>query len=315
MKKPFFTVMLWVFAAAWGFTQDSFALGEELFMQNKPEEAALHLQNAIREDPGNVKAFLYLGISYEQLGRADEAVAVYGDILPRAGELTANVANNLGNVFFNHGIFSEAKQEYTLAVATDRGYALAYLGRANARLQLETYRDSVSDYELYLILDPGSRQRATIEQLIAFLRAERFAVEDAALAEAARVETERLAAEAERLAAEAERLAAETARAEAERLAAAEAARAEAERLAAEQAARAEADRLAAEAARAEAERLAAEQAARAEADRLAAEAARAEAERLAAEQAARVEAERLAAEEAARVAAAEAARAEAARA
>ncbi len=129
--------------------------------------------------------------------------------------------------------------------------------------------------------------------------------EDAARAEEARLEAERL--EAERLAEEAriaeELRLAEEARLEAERVAAE---RAEAERLEAE---RLEAERLEAE--RLEAERLAAEQAAEearlAEAARLEAE--RAEAERLAAERLAaeRAEAERLAAEEAERLAAEEA--------
>ena len=139
--------------------------------------------------------------------------------------------------------------------------------------------------------------------------------DDRARTEAARQETERVAAEAakaERL--EAERIAAEAAEAErleAERVAAeaAEAERMDAERIAAEaaEAERLEAERIAAEAAEAErleAERIAAEaaEAERLEAERIAAEAAEAErldAERVAAEaaEAERLDAERAAAE------------------
>jgi tetratricopeptide (TPR) repeat protein len=233
MKKPLFIAwrrgtsvlsywcagLLWVSAAVGGFAQDSFARGEELFMQDNPQEAAVHLQNAINEEPGNVKAFLYLGIAYEQLGRPDEAVAVYLNILERAGEFTANVANNLGNVYFKQGDFSDAELMYTQAIEADDTYVPAWLGRANARIKLQSFRGAVSDYDQYLQLEPDSRQKEMIEQLTDYLRPEILAAE------------------------EAERLAEQAALDEAERLAAEKAAaREEDERLAAEEAALAEAD-------------------------------------------------------------------------
>ena len=153
-----------------------------------------------------------------------------------------------------------------------------------------------SEYEALPEEHEPSPEAMTLEPIDSGARAEadRFAAEQA---EVAQLEAARLAAEQ----AEAERLAmeqAEAERAEAERVAAeqAEAERAAAERTAAEQAEfeRAEAERVAAE--QAEAERIAAEraEAERIETERLAAE--KAEAERLAAEKA---EAERIAAEEA----------------
>jgi hypothetical protein len=197
--------------------------------------------------------------------------------------------------------------------------------RATAARQSPASRDPASDDDRRRRLrDAAAAELASTHALTNALRPETAAeqdavvvdlaevrreVEDAARAEAERVEAEQLAAEeAARLEAariEAERLAAEeaarleVARLEAERLAAEEAARVEAERLAAEEAVRLEVARLEAE--RLEAERAAAEEAARIES-------ARVEAERLAAEEAVRIEAERLAAE---RLASEEAARIE----
>jgi len=165
MKTRFFLFLI-ISAAALGFGQTNFAKGEELFMQNKPAEAAVYLENSIVEDPAKVEAFLYLGIAYEQMGRTDEAIAVYQQILSRAGALTANVTTNLGNAYFKKGSFAEAETVYTQAMKADIMYALAYLGRANARMQRTALMEAVSDYEQYLLLDPQTPQRRSIELLI-----------------------------------------------------------------------------------------------------------------------------------------------------
>jgi tetratricopeptide (TPR) repeat protein len=192
VKKIFF-VLLCIFMAVWGFAQDSFARGEELFMRNNPQEASIYLLNAINENPGHVRAFLYLGIAYEQTGRIDEAVSVYREVLYRAGELTANVANNLGNAYFKKGNFPDAELAYTRAIDADRAYAPAWLGRANTRLKRGTLQTAVTDYEQYLRLEPRSIQRVSIERLIAYVRAEA-----AEAARQLRVAEEAARAEAER---------------------------------------------------------------------------------------------------------------------
>ena len=193
MKKTFFYTLLWICVSVWCFGQDSFARGEDLFMQNKPQEAAAYLEHAIVEDPTRIKAFLYLGIAYEQADRTDEAIAVYRQVLGRAGELTANVANNLGNAYFRNGSVVEAEALYSQAIEANRMYASAYLGRANTRIKRGSLWDAVSDYEQYLQLDPRSPQRSTIERLIAYIRAEYAEAERQRLVaeEVARLEAER----------------------------------------------------------------------------------------------------------------------------
>jgi tetratricopeptide (TPR) repeat protein len=167
--------------------QSNFARGEELLMQNQPAQAAPFLESAIADYPSNALIYLYLGIVYEQLGRMDEAIAVYRRILPLAGSFSANIANNLGNVYFQRGNTDEAERFYTQAIGFDSVFSRAYLGRANTRVKAGNIQNAVADYEHYLTLEPRSSQRAIIEQLVNFIRAE-----------AAAEETRRIIAEEER---------------------------------------------------------------------------------------------------------------------
>ena len=224
--------------------QTSFIRGEELFLQNRPQEALRYLEAAVAEDPAHVQAFLYLGIVYLQMNRLDDAIATYTRILPRGGTETARIAFNLGNAHFVRGDADLARQYFTRAIEANPLFASAYLNRANTFIRTGDLAEAITDYQTYLSLQPNSAQREQVMQLIAFIQEEFVAEEQRRILaeEAARVEAERQAALAR---AEAERLEAE-ARAEAERIA--EAARVEAERIA--EAIRVEAERVAAEAER-----------------------------------------------------------------
>lgn len=193
MGRTIFVAVLFVVHSAWCFSQDSFALGEELFMQNKPQEAAVHFETAIAENPGDARAFLFLGIAYEQMGKMDEAITVYRQILGSAGDLAANIASNLGNIYFAKGSIAEAEAMYTQALNTDRTFAAAFLGRANARVKTGALQEAIADYEQYLQVNPKSPQRASIERLVAFIKTEfaeaerrRLVAEEQARAEAER---------------------------------------------------------------------------------------------------------------------------------
>ena len=170
--KKISLAFLFIISAMLCFGQTNFSRGEALFMQNKPKEAVVFLENSISDDPAHVMAFLYLGIVYEQLGRTDEAISAYRRILPRAGNHTAHVANNLGNVYFQKGDINNALQFYSQALEYNSVYSAAYLGRANTRIKAGSLREAVSDYEQYLALEPRSQQRAKIEQLINVIRSE-----------------------------------------------------------------------------------------------------------------------------------------------
>ena len=197
MTKKITLIWVLLFFAGLCYGQSSFAKGEDLLMQNKPAQAEDYLMQAISYDPANPITYLYLGIVYEQLGRSEEAITVYRRVLPMAGKLSANVANNLGNVYFQTGNTETAEQYYTQAISFDMGYSSAYLGRANTRIKMGNLQNAISDYEQYLRLEPRSPQRVKIEQLVNLIRME-----------AAKAEMKRLLAEEEarRLAEERQKL-------------------------------------------------------------------------------------------------------------
>ena len=173
--------------------QNSFAMGEELFMQNKPQEALRYLESAVSEDPAHVKAFSYLGIVYLQVNRIDDAIATYTRILPRAGGDTAEIAFNLGNLHFMKGNNDLARQSYNMAISYNPSYSSAYLNRANVLVRNGDLSRALDDYEKYLSMEPNSSQREQIMRMMAFIRDEFAAAESRRLLaeEAARAEAER----------------------------------------------------------------------------------------------------------------------------
>jgi tetratricopeptide (TPR) repeat protein len=157
--------------------QTAFAEGEDLFLRNKPAEALVRLETALREDPANVSAALYLGLTYQQLGRLDDAIQTFRKILPQAGARRSIIAYNLGNVYFQKGAAAFAEQYYTQAIEDDASYASAYLNRANARIRTGALNDASVDYGRYLALEPASPKRPEIERILSLIN-ETFAAEE-----------------------------------------------------------------------------------------------------------------------------------------
>jgi len=187
--------IFFVFCLYPAFSQASFLQGEAAFLANRPQEAITHLEAAIRDDPAHVQAFLYLGISYLQLDRRDDAIAIYQRILPRAGAETARIAFNLGNIYFLNREHSLAIESYTQALEADPRFATALLNRANAKVAMGQYNDAIVDYERYLSLEPYSSQSGQIRRLVNFIRDEAAAMERRLQEERAAEEQRRLIAE------------------------------------------------------------------------------------------------------------------------
>jgi tetratricopeptide (TPR) repeat protein len=179
---------------------DDFSRGEDLFMQNKPREAQALVERTTLRESSKGRAFLYLGIVYQQLDMTDEAIATYRKILPRAGTETARIAYNLGNAYYTKGSAVFAEQYYTQAIEADPSYASAYLNRGNTRIKTGALNTAIPDYELFLTLEPRSPKRPQIEQLMAVIRQEAAAeeqrkVQAAELAERQRRQAEQAARE------------------------------------------------------------------------------------------------------------------------
>ena len=143
--------------------------GEQFFLENKPQEALPHLEKALYEAPKNEQVYLYLGIVYEQLNNPDKAIQILKRGLGVAERYKDLFYYNLGNNLFRQQEFTLAEQMYSNALEVNGQLPEAYLNRANARLEIESYPAAREDYIAYLRLDPTTPQRENIEKIIALL--------------------------------------------------------------------------------------------------------------------------------------------------
>ncbi len=182
--------LVFLFAALSPIAAGPFEEGERLFRENKPAEAAPVLERALLEPAVDERAYLYLALAYEQLGRYDAAVATLRKGLPSARLYRHLFYYNLGNAFVLLGRNTFAEESYDESIAANPSYAPARLNRANARLALGKLGGAAEDYRAYLGLEPASAQRSAIEALLVRLEgalaaeAQRIAAESAAKAQA-----------------------------------------------------------------------------------------------------------------------------------
>ena len=194
-----------VFAAAGPlFGGDSaLTLGEDYYLDNKPEQALRWLEQALEEDPDNPDVYLYLGVVYEQLGLFERAIETMKLGLEVGGAELGTLYYNMANNYQRLGNAGKAKELYTKALEHDERFAEAYLNRANLRVRASEYPGAIRDYTTYLEYDPNTAQRREVEKMIALLRDTIRAEEEARrLREEqerqARLEEERRKAEEER---------------------------------------------------------------------------------------------------------------------
>ncbi len=168
MKHHLLLILL-IFSPLCLFSEDFISRGEELFMENKPAEALPLLIAAVEQNPTEDKAYIYLGVIYEQLGEIEKAV----EILQKGLDVTEGSRDkfyfNLGNNYFRSGKEQMAEEMYTQTIKADYSNADAYLNRANTRVNLLKYEDAVSDYRIFLTLRPDDADREAIQSMMSLL--------------------------------------------------------------------------------------------------------------------------------------------------
>jgi len=146
--------------------------GQDLFLQNKPREAAALLENALQDDPGNDRIYLYLGICYEQLGQHDLAINVLTRGLNVPGADRSLFYYDIGNNYLAMKQNDKAAEMYSEAIDLNRSFPAPFLNRANVRVQTKQYEAAISDYVTYLGLKPDDPQQSSIEKMISLLKGE-----------------------------------------------------------------------------------------------------------------------------------------------
>ncbi len=146
--------------------------GEELFLQNKPREAAALLESALQDDPRNDRIYLYLGICYEQLGQHEQAISILSRGADLPGTDRALFYYDIGNNYLAMKQATKAAEMYSRAIEINSSFPSPYLNRGNVRVESKQYDAAVSDYVTYLGLKPDDPQRASIEKMISLLKGE-----------------------------------------------------------------------------------------------------------------------------------------------
>lgn len=180
-KKLIFLIF-WIIPVFLVYSINPFEQGEALFLENKPEEARIYLENALASEPSNEKIYYYLGFIYEQLEEYQKAINILQRGIDVAYIYKDQFYFNIGLNFRELGENVLAEEMYTNAISVNSLYPEPYLCRANSRIELDDYKGALSDYERFLVLKPNTFQRAEIEKMIALLKemivdAERFAEE------------------------------------------------------------------------------------------------------------------------------------------
>jgi tetratricopeptide (TPR) repeat protein len=175
-----------------------FEKGLDSFQWQKNDEASVYFRKATEADPGRDTFFLYLGITYHEGDKLQNAEEAYTRGLTLNGGDRDRLLLNRGNLRTARSDYDGASSDYTQLV--DAGVPLsssALLNRANLELNRSSFGSAVDDYSRYLIMEPDSPQRETIERLIGLLGARLSSdAELAALAaDQARLEEERRLAE------------------------------------------------------------------------------------------------------------------------
>lgn len=194
----FIVIAVFFFLPQAGFTQDAFAAGKKLLMNNQPDKAIPLFYKAAAEGNNNPKINLYLGVCYIQLGRYAEAEQQLLTGKDKDSSDSYLYVYNLGNIYFLQDRFDDAAEAYTTALMSRKLYAPAVLNRANTYVKLENYSSALQDYKLYLNLESGTSQTQAIQRMVSLLETEQRETEFARMQEEAR----KIAEEAERRAAE-----------------------------------------------------------------------------------------------------------------
>lgn len=159
------------------------------FRQSNFRSAVEDFNRAIAGDRANAELYLNLAKAYSRLGRKQDAIAAYGQLLlinPRdaralrmrgnahahAGDYTAalrDVSESLkinpgdarsyrirGSIYYREGEYQLALKEFDHAVRLAPRTAVGYENRAHTRQKLRDYGGAVDDYDAMLRLNPES---------------------------------------------------------------------------------------------------------------------------------------------------------------
>ena len=134
--------------------------GKQLYRDDQDTEAVAVFEQAVKLDPDLAEAHFRLGLSYEAVGKNEEAEAEYKkSVATYKKQLEANPDDaeahyNLGQTHANLGNYSEAIREYRQATRLKENDADMYYDLGVAHTKLAQYDAAAAAFTKSLEIDP-----------------------------------------------------------------------------------------------------------------------------------------------------------------
>ena len=128
-------------------------LGTTLFNEGDFAGAEQHFRKAIDINPDFATARFKLGLALEELGRPDDALGAYGDLL-KIRPHDADAHYNVAVILLNRGQAVESIPHFQAAVDSRNDYTSAYAGLGVAESQVGQTQEALKNLKMALKLDP-----------------------------------------------------------------------------------------------------------------------------------------------------------------
>ncbi len=119
-----------------------------------PKRAIVYLNNAIKEKPDYIEAYVSRGLAYFSLGQYQRAVEDYSKVIGLKPD-NAYACYNRGNAYRHLGRHQLAIEDYNKALRLKSDFADAYYNRGAAYDDLGQYQRAVEDYNEAIRLKPN----------------------------------------------------------------------------------------------------------------------------------------------------------------
>ena len=128
-------------------------LGAALLEKGKPDEAVLHLKEALRIEPGYRATLYNLGVALSDQGKLDEAVLHYNYVL-KLNPKDAVIHNNLAYTLSAYGKLDEAVLHLKQAIKINPEYAKAHYQLGNILINQKKIKEAVFHFAEAIRISP-----------------------------------------------------------------------------------------------------------------------------------------------------------------
>lgn len=142
-------------------------LGLIYMSQSQFDKAAEQLRDAVRINPYFTDAHNQLGVCYRETKEYDKAVKEFEIALNDKNFKTPEkVFLNLGNLYVDQGVMSEAVRSFQRAVEVNPNYVLGYLALGSAYQKIGKPEQAAGQFRKVMALAPDTPEAARAKQLL-----------------------------------------------------------------------------------------------------------------------------------------------------